>query len=205
MIMDIEEKKNRKNGNGERDCKRKKEYRKEKGDKKEKDYKTEKDDRIDRRFDIGVYFPVGYEYQMEIRLLQVWLIGSIICSFSFFYRYYLAYQKLFIYQPVTQKWALKDGVFMEKFSVLSDGIFQGFFLGFLFLGVLAFWHYWYYYQESKSIYLIRRLPDRWYCLKSCIYIPVIVGILFLVWIVVLNFLYFRFYIWVTPEQCIWQG
>lgn len=172
---------------------------------KEKENIREKDKIKLKKFDIGKYFPAGYEYETEIKLLAVWLIGSVICSSSFFYRYYLAYQKLFVYSAVMQKWVLKNGVFMEKFSILSDGIFRGFFLGFLFLGILVFWHYRYYYRESKSIYLMKRLPDRWACWKSCILVPVIMGIFFFIIMVLLDIFYFQFYMWVTPNPCIWQG
>ncbi len=153
----------------------------------------------ERSYKIEDYFPVGYAYQGEIRLLVVWLIGSIIKSFSFFYRYYLAYQRLWEYVFSTQEYRRRDGVFMEEFSILTDGVFRGFLWGFLLILLLGGWHYWYYYRGSKSIYLVKRLSDRWYCLKSCIGMPVIAGIVFFVFIVGLYGIYFVFYKWVTPK------
>lgn len=161
--------------------------------------RQKKKERGSRKQEITKYFPVGYPYQQEMKLLKIWLIGSIIGSFSFFYRYYLAYRKLYYYHTLLQKWVLQKGVLMEPFSVLSDGIFRGFWIGFLLLGILAFCHYRYYYQGSKSIYLMKRLPDRWLCLKSCIVVPIVVGILFLIIMVLLYGIYFGIYIWVTPK------
>lgn len=154
-------------------------------------------------FSIEMYFPIGYDYQAEINLLKIWLIGSIICSFSFFYRYYQAYRMLYIYDSFLNRWVLRENVWIEKFIVLSDGIFRGFFIGFLLLGVLAVFHYRFYYQGSKSIYLMKRLPDRWFCLKSCVAVPVAAGGLFLGVMAFLYFIYFVFYIWFTPKECLY--
>lgn len=154
------------------------------------------------KFDIGKYFPAGYEYKAELWTLGGWLIGSVIYSFSFFLNYYRAYMKLFFYDRINEEFILKEGVFMERFSLLSDGIFRGFYLGVLLLGILAICHYTYYYQGSKSIYLMKRLPDRKMLLKSCICVPVVLGIFSVVLMTVLSLFYFGFYTWVTPEECI---
>ena len=164
--------------------------------------KEEKGMKKGTAFSIEMYFPIGYAYEAEINLLKIWLLGSIICSFSFFYHYYQAYRMLYIYEPFLNRWVLRENVLIEEFSVLSYGIFRGFFLGFLLLGVLAVFHYYSYYQGSKSIYLMKRLPDRWLCLKSCIFVPVAVGFLFLAVMALLYLFYFVFYIWFTPKGCL---
>ncbi len=46
-------------------------------------------------FSIEMYFPIGYDYQAEINLLKIWLIGSIICSFSFF-SIYMSSDKIYL-------------------------------------------------------------------------------------------------------------
>lgn len=157
------------------------------------------------KFNFAKYFPTGYEYKAELWTLGGWLTGSMVYSFSFFLNYYHAYGKLFFYDRGKEEWILKDGVFMEGFSLLSEGIFKGFYLGVLLLGILALCHYHYYYQGSKSIYLMKRLPDRKVLLKSCICVPVVLGIFSIILMIVLSLLYFGFYMWVTPEECIRYG
>ena len=71
---------------------------------------------------------------------------------------------------------LKEGAVMEPFGELSEGCFLGFFLLFFLAFLFIALRYFYYYQEGRSIYLVRRLPDRGFLWKSCVVVPVL-GIL----------------------------
>ncbi len=88
-------------------------------------------------------------------------------------------------------------------------IFQRFPIGFAILAVcmLGFivYHYVYYYRGSKSIYLMRRLPDRWEIHRRAWSYPLCVILLCALCVVVLFWLYFGLYLWITPNECLVPG
>ena len=70
---------------------------------------------------------------------------------------------------------------------------------------LPFWvglHYAHYYRGSKSIYLMRRLPDRTLLHRQCWTLPLLALGLTLLVLVLLPALYYLIYRYATPAQCL---
>ena len=129
---------------------------------------------------LGKWSPPGWDGSGEWYGFWILMIFSILYSFQFWSRYWKAYQALFYFDRQIGEKVLEEGAVMEPFWELSEGCFLGCFLGFFLLLFLSFLfaalRYFYYYQESRSIYLVRRLPDRGFLWKSCVVVPVL-GIL----------------------------
>jgi len=68
--------------------------------------------------------------------------------------------------------------------------------------------YRYYHQDSKSIYLMRRLPDRAELHRSCLVQPLLRVALVLVVMAVLLLIFYTVYMNQVPEECLqpnqWQ-
>lgn len=60
-------------------------------------------------------------------------------------------------------------------------------------------------RGSRSIYLMRRLPDRWELARRCLTIPLVLILGAVVLTVVLLALYYAIYLWGTPAQCLRSG
>lgn len=110
-----------------------------------------------------------------------------------------------LYQYRGRERVLDESCIMPDFAE----IFVRFPIGFLILAVcmLGFvtYHYIYYYRGSKSIYLMRRLPNRFEIHRRAWTYPFCVMLLCALCIVVLFWLYFGLYLWITPNVCLEPG
>lgn len=132
------------------------------------------------------------------------LIVSCLCSvymtFYFCQAYYFSYHHLFIEvlgQPV-----LDPNATMPDFASLHAPILL--FLLPLVLGALSrpsFYHSTY-YQGSKSIYLMRRLPDPWERWRLCLTLPALSLLLIVLVLGVMLLLTFAIYLFFTPESAL---
>ena len=62
-----------------------------------------------------------------------------------------------------------------------------------------------YFQDSKSIYTMRRLPSVWELHRRCLTLPVCGMVIGLGTAFVLILLYYNVYIGLTPEICLTPG
>lgn len=72
----------------------------------------------------------------------------------------------------------------------------------LFLTAMVVYHYTYYYRETRSIYLMRRLPGRGAVLKSCAAGPLLGLGIAGVGLALLYLLYYGIYLLVIPGECL---
>ena len=79
---------------------------------------------------------------------------------------------------------------------------DGFCVLFVVLVAMIIYHYCTYYQGSKSIYLMKRLPDKWELYKRCVHLPMIAMIVEIITIVGVMSLYYGIYLIFTPQQCL---
>ncbi len=142
------------------------------------------------------FFPPGWNYRMELRFYGFWLLGSAVFSLQFLVKYCLNYQKLFSWR---QGELVYNGGGLIGFSQMLEGCFLGFWILPLLMLLAALFHYFYYYQGSRSIYLIRRLPDRWYVFKSCVLLPFLGTVLSLGLQLLLTLLYAICYVVFAPK------
>ena len=140
-----------------------------------------------------------------VGLLALWfalfvLLGSFLI---FVIRYENARSRL--YEDVLGRRLLRSGAQIDPLAEILSGTFR---LAVVY-GILTFVNiaanYMTFYRESKSIYLMRRIPDRWELPRRCAAVPLIglaAGlILTAILICLCNLIYFK----ATPPQCIPAG
>ena len=159
--------------------------------------------RIFRQRKLEKYTPPGIEFANQLKLCLIGLSAAIGWSISYFAKYFTARSNLYTYSPAGE--VLREGAIMREFSVLlHDGwdSLDGFLMFYIVMLGLLVYHYLYYYQGSKSIYLMRRLPDKWELHRRCVVLPfaaILVGALTEIGLLLL---YYGIYLVFTPQQCL---
>ncbi len=155
--------------------------------------------------------PCGFELKYELRLFLWGMVVSILYGNLFFIRLYNTWYELFEQGWEDGKWVTKgvrEGAIMRNFPELLDKALFGFLIVAICMMVFIIIHYGFHYQGSKSIYLMKRLPDKWELHRRCITLPLVgIGIC-LITAFLLLLLYYAVYMIVTPPECIienqWQ-
>ena len=146
------------------------------------------------------YFPPGYEYEQE-RNNALFLLGiGAGLSLSFFGNLYRAVEALYEYE--NHRRVLRENAVAASFGHLVMGHWGLYVPFFLFLTAMMIYHYFYYRRETKSIYLMRRLP-RWGVLfKSCVKGSLLGLGIGAAALAVLYLLYYGIYLLVIPAECL---
>ena len=147
--------------------------------------------------------PPGLSLQKELNGLRLGLLATAGLSLFLFVTHYLsARSNLFSHPYNSSKAMLIPGAMMVPLEELLQGVFLPFLLC---LAILPIWianHYCYYHQASKSIYLMRRLPDRTLLHRQCLTLPLLGLVLYLVSALLLFGLYVLIYRFATPAPCL---
>lgn len=146
------------------------------------------------------HFPPGMNIESEKLFFGLGMCGSFFYSWTFIWRYVEARTQLFgLSSGETVKLIL--GTMDEFLVLLGDAL-----IGFLFVAIgmilCSIFHYAYFWQGSKSIYLMKRLPDKMEIHKRVWTIPLVAVVLCCVAVFLLLVLYYGLYIWATPKQCL---
>ncbi|MEA4921124.1 MAG: hypothetical protein VB078_09410 [Clostridiaceae bacterium] len=144
--------------------------------------------------------PPGIDISKEIRAAAYGLSAAFIFSLGFFINLSNEYSSLFYY--VDEKRVLRDGAIMRDFADFAPSSMLIFIAVAIAMIPLVAYHYIYHFQGSKSIYLMKRLPDKWELLRRCITFPVLTASAALIFAVLLILIYLAFYILVTPRSCL---
>lgn len=155
------------------------------------------------KLDLTRYAPPGIYLRQETRLYATGMVCAALYSLGFLLRYGNAYEQLYSTRAGVRM--LIPGRVMEDFVVLLGRGLAGFLV--LGLGMMALigYHYAYYRQGSKSIYLMRRLPDGGLLHRQCLTLPLAGIALCLISALLLLIFYYFLYITVTPEACLVGG
>ena len=153
-----------------------------------------------KRLDWKRYAPPG----MELRQMRYyWISGMVLAFLSSVWMYFseLGYYVRMakgLYTPVYG--AAFDGV-PDFVDVLGSSLV---FFPLYALGSILFviYHYSYHFKGSKSIYLMRRLPDRWELHRRCLTLPIAMAVFFLLMGFVMLLLFFWAYFAAVPAQYI---
>lgn len=149
------------------------------------------------------YAPAGIKLETERNFFIGGMIVAAVYSFSFL-MYYGMY-KGGLYHQVRGENVLIPGKMMVDFAILMENALNGFFLLSFCLVLLAIYHYAYHYQGSKSIYLMRRLPDGKELHRRCLTLPIAGIVIALLTAFIFLLIYYAVYMLVTPEQCLTPG
>ncbi len=147
------------------------------------------------------FFPVGYNVKAEMKaILLVYFLPLIVFFIEFFSQFCSGYYSLFTYgsDPKT----IRPSATMPYYHTMvnhTGKLFAPAVLLFLCIIVL---HYRYHYEGSKSIYLMKRLPDKKEIHIRCLTASVAGLVITYLTMLVIIFLTYRFYMAFTPPQCL---
>lgn len=158
-----------------------------------------------KRIDWDALAPLGLGGRLTAKKIRGGLIASAIFA-CFSYWAWLDQYLRQLYQGSGIVRKLRPGAVMTPFyQTLDSTSLLGYAMVALFMLPLAAWHYLYHYQDSRSIYLMRRLPDRWELWRRCLALPLLglaaCGVLSAIHVPVAYAIY-RF---ATPAQCLQGG
>lgn len=151
------------------------------------------------------FSPPGAECKSEIRLYIIGNIISFTVSLMFFVSYVYERSKIYDYDRFLKKYILNESSTMTDFNEIMGGYLLGFVLLAAVMLSFIIFRYSYYRQGSKSIYLMKRLPNRTEMHKRAVPIPVLAALSCLVYAFVLRLIYFIFYLILTPNKCLPAG
>ena len=152
------------------------------------------------------HVPLGVNLEQELRWFAYGAIASLLYSLGFLFRYVGEYQSLFLWDGISR--VLNPSAVMPDYVQILGGSLNGFLVLALCMVALAIYHHAYHYQGSKSIYLMRRLPDRWDLPRRCITLPLLGILACLCVALLLVLIYYAIYMVFTPSACLapqqWQ-
>lgn len=146
------------------------------------------------------YYPPGYDYAKEWgSIILCFVIGTIFSMALFFIE--LTNVMNWLYDTVLGERTLMEGAIAQPFMELMEGQPVCFAPMFIFILIMMFYHYAYYYQGTKSIYVMRRLSSKKYIIKSCVMGTGVGMGIGLAAILVLWILYYLIYRLAIPSEC----
>ncbi|MBQ4354378.1 MAG: hypothetical protein IJC71_05740 [Clostridia bacterium] len=150
--------------------------------------------------------PPGIRLESECGTWLTGLLLALLYSMRFMIAFGNERSDMYYYDPDTKIRHIVSGFVMPDYADLAEGSLNGFFLVALCVLFAAAYHYTYYSsQGSRALYLVRRLPDRFYLLKTCVTLPVLASAATLLFALLLYFVNFGLYHLLTPEECLRAG
>lgn len=145
--------------------------------------------------------PVGFKADSEIWIFISAIIIGIIRSLLFFYVYTVDYNSLFEF--VNGEKILISGSYMTYFYEIIDGCFNGFLIAIFIFIFLIFYHYMYHFKDSKSIYTMKRLPNKSELHIRCLSVPLTGIALSAALSIGLLLAFYFYYMAKTPPECLY--
>ena len=149
-----------------------------------------------------LYAPPGMSLWRERALFWVLLTVAILHSLEFFPTLQSHLQSLYERLEQYENWGMINQVTMTDLVVLLRGKFVLFGMPILLCLMAIGNRYRYYHQGSKSIYLMRRLPDRRQWHRSCLVQPTLRILLVIGIMAVLLLVFYAVYMNQVPEGCL---
>jgi len=155
------------------------------------------------KLDLERFAPPGVNLKNEL-LMYMWTnIFAVIYSMGFIFRYIDAFDSLYVYKNMDR--VLNTSAKMDPFAEILGNGYIGFYIPVLAAIVMIFYHYRYYHQDSKSIYLMKRLPKRFLIVKQCVTIPIIAIFATLMVFALIMMIYYAIYRFITPDVCLYDA
>lgn len=148
------------------------------------------------------YIPPGFPFSTEQTYFTAGMLCAVLYSLRFVLDYWNARCALFREDRLTGEWVLEEGARIAPFSEILGSALTGFLIlacSMLFFAVL---HYQSHFHGSRSIYLMRRLPDRWELHRRCLAGPALGILLCTAAAGVFLLLYWTVYRVATPQECL---
>ena len=146
--------------------------------------------------------PLGCDGVKEAAGILKGLIGSAaVAIFWFFITYFTYYNRLF--EQVAGKLVLRHDAHLIPFRRVVGNSFVGFARVAVALVCLGIYHRALHNQGSRSMDLLRRLPDRWEGFRRCWAMPLLGLAAAVLLVLALLGGFWLFYDWKTPAMCRW--
>lgn len=147
--------------------------------------------------------PPGYSCRAELCYYFVGMALASGFSLKGWYSYAAAYHQL---RTGSNNWEIVlEGQYMEPFASVFQSCFPGFGVLAVSMVIWVYMHYASFWKGSKSIYLMRRLPNRAELHCRCISVPVLEMVGAAAVMVILAAVYYVVYLLVTPDVYLQQG
>jgi len=146
------------------------------------------------------YVPLGMDGKSVCNKMALGLGAVVGFSLSFLYRYGEARNDLFRYH-VTKRYLI-EGAKIVPFRELRLGVFWAFPVMLLALVFVAVGFYTYHSQDSRSIYTMKRLPNRRELWRRVLTLPVCAAIICGLTVLMLLGIYYAIYVFCTPAGCL---
>ena len=142
------------------------------------------------------YFPAGYDPSAELK----WALTGWLLSIGWSMRFLINYADTIRTMHFAEEQGRRNAFVLSTFPRCIDNCFWGFGIVIIFLIFAVILHYRWHYTGSRSIYLMRRLPNRFELTRRCLMFPVAAIIICLLTMALLYFVYRTIYIHCTPER-----
>ncbi len=148
----------------------------------------------------GLPLPPGFPQQQERGLFILALVLAEGFSLGCLLRFWDARQSC--YARWGSRLILRSDAMMPPFFELVGGAMTGFVAAAVCMAALALWHWHYYYEGSRSIDLMRRLPQRGLLLRQVLTAPLVLAAVVLLAGLATLALYALIYRVFSPPLCI---
>lgn len=146
------------------------------------------------------YAPPGISFAREVTYWKLLMIAGTLWSMLFLLQYVECRNAL--YKTVAGKKVLIEGAMMPTFEDLMTGRLELFYLVIIYCIIIAAYHYFYHYQGSRMMYLMKRLPNKWEVHVRCLSLPTCGSVIAVIVMLVLKMVYYTIYTLCTPSQCL---
>lgn len=153
-----------------------------------------------KRIDWDRLVPLGVNGKTVRDRMGLGLGAAALFSLSYVGNFARAVNDLYRYRG--GKRTLIEGAKMVPFRELLDHVFWGFGVMALAMGFVAIGFYKYHSQGSRSIYTMKRLPNRWELWRRVWTVPLVGAVACGVSVLVLTGLYYVCYLLGTPAGCL---
>lgn len=154
-----------------------------------------------KRIDLTRYAPPGIKLEWEKQFFVSGWIMSALYSCGFLIRYFELRSDLYVYRSAGVR-ELDPARVMPDFYEILDGCLRFYIIFAVCMLLLIVYHYAFHYMGSKSIYTMRRLPNKWELHRRCLTLPIASALILLIPAAVTLLLWFAIYMLCTPEQCL---
>ena len=147
--------------------------------------------------------PPGLDASPFVRTAMIGGVIAFLISLIFVGRYRTALASLYVYTK--DGYVLDTTLSMPDFCELIEGTLLGFAVEAISLLGIVIYNYLYYRQGRRSIYLMKRLPNRFERHRRALAVPVLLALCCAAAAMILMLLYFALYMIATPRECLTAG
>ena len=156
------------------------------------------------KIDLSRHAPLGFRVQEEAKGFLGGCFGATAFSLiTFIAKFSDALDRL--YYKNGENRTLIPGAIMPDFTEILDRSLWGFLVAIIAALALIGVHYACHYQDSKSIYTMRRLPNRWELHRRCLTLPLLAAAVYLILAFVILLIFYAVYMNLTPDVCLTPG